>query len=93
MAEITVSRRDIELFISRFHVTVRERGSATDHDVTLSAADFERLGGRRRSPEEFIRACFEFLLERGPKESIPPTFEVNAIGNHFPEFEQVIQGL
>lgn len=58
--------------------------------MTLSATDFKRLRGGHRSPEEFIRACFEFLLEREPKESILPTFDVGAIGTYFPEFEQVI---
>lgn len=93
MAEIDVTRSDVERFLSRFRVTVREGDSVTDHDVTLSAADFERLGGSHRSPEAFIRACFEFLLEREPKEAILSTFDVSAIRSYFPEFEQVINDL
>jgi hypothetical protein len=93
MAEITVQRSDVERFLSRFHVTVREGESTTEHDVTLSATDFERLGSRHRSPDEFVRSCFVFLLEREPKESIMPSFDISVIGSYFPEFEADIQGL
>jgi hypothetical protein len=93
MADITVQRSDVERFMSRFHVTVREGDSSTEHDVTLSAADFERLSSRHRSPEDFVRSCFEFLLEREPKESILPTFDLSVISSYFPEFERTIQGL
>jgi len=77
----------------RFRVTVREGGSSTEHDVTLSAADHERLGESRRSPEELVRASFAFLLEREPKESILPRFDLVVIGSYFPEYERVIRGI
>lgn len=93
MAEIIVRRKDVERFLSRFHVDVREGDSSTEHDVTMSASDFERLGSNYRAPEEFVRACFEFMLEREPKESILPTFDISVIGSYFPEFEPNIQGL
>jgi hypothetical protein len=88
--EITVRRSDVERLLSRFHVKVADGGSATEHDVTLSAVDFERLGGGYRSPDEFIRACFAFLLAREPKESILSSFDVAVIGRYFPEFEAEI---
>jgi hypothetical protein len=91
MAEITVARgTDVERFLSRFHVTVTEGTESTHHEVTVSASDFERLGANYSSPEEFIRACFEFLLEREPKESILPSFDVAVIGGYFPEFDTKI---
>jgi hypothetical protein len=74
-----------------FVVTVTEAGGSTRHDVTLSAADLERLGGNQRSPEDVIRSCFEFLLEREPKESILHSFDVSVIGRYFPEFEREMQ--
>ena len=92
MAEINVQRSDVELFMSTFHVTVSDGDSSTEHDVTLSASDYERLGAKFRTPEEFVRGCFEFLLEREPKESILPRFDVSVISKHFPEFETTIQG-
>jgi hypothetical protein len=90
MAEIDVQRSDIERFMSRFQVTVTEGGRTTHHEVTLSAADFERLGGNYRSPDEFVRACFDFLLEREPKESILASFDVSVISTYFPDFEKRI---
>jgi hypothetical protein len=94
MTDIRVTRgADVERFLSRFEVTVDEEGALTHHTVTLSSSDYERLGGRHPTPESFVRACFEFLLQREPKESILPSFDVSAIGTYFPEFERRIQGL
>jgi hypothetical protein len=90
MPEIEVSRVDVEQFLSRFHVRVVDDVTATEHDVTLSRADHERLAGRYPSPEAFVRACFEFLLEREPKESILDAFDISQIATYFPEFETQI---
>ena len=73
----------------RFRVVVRDGGSSTEHEVTVPAADLERLGSGR-SPEAFVLACFEFLLEREPRESILRAFDVGVIGRYFPEFEREI---
>jgi hypothetical protein len=88
VAEIAVTRTKDDGPM-RFDVSVRERGSSTDHDVTLSAGDLDRLGSGR-SPEGFVRACFEFLLEREPKESILRSFDIGEIAHSFPEFEREI---
>ena len=94
MAEIRVTRSaDVEHLLSRFKVTVDEGGTSTHHSVTISSSDHERLGANHPTPEAFIRACFEFLLEREPKESILPAFDVSEIAGYFPEFERRIQGL
>jgi len=91
VAEIEIRRASGEDLVPRFRVTVRdEDGSTTTHDVTVSLADFERLGRKFRALDEFVRACFLFLLEREPKESILPTFDVSMILNYFPEFEERI---
>lgn len=87
MAEITVTSEGAE----RFHVTVREGDASTEHDVTLTTADHERLGAGHRSAEELVRAGFEFLLEREPKESILSSFDLTVIGHYFPEFEDWIR--
>jgi hypothetical protein len=73
----------------RFHVVVRDEGSSTEHEVTVSAADLIRLGSGP-SPEVFVGRCFGFLLEREPKESILRAFDVGAIATYFPEFEREI---
>lgn len=74
-----------------YTVRLVDEGGETEHLVTLSPEDFERLGEGHVSPEEFVRACFEFLLEREPKESILPRFDVSVISRYFPEFEEAIR--
>lgn len=71
----------------RFSVQVSEGGSHTTHDVTVAPKDLERLGAGYTSPEDFVRACFRFLLAREPKESILRSFDVHVIGRYFPDFE------
>ena len=90
MREIQVRRTDVEQFLSRFEVKVVDDDGSSEHEVTLSGADFERLGRSYRSAEEFVRACLEFLLEREPKEQILGSFDVSQIRTYFPEFEQEI---
>jgi hypothetical protein len=90
MTDIQVHRDDVEHMLSRFTVRIREDGSESVHEVTLSASDFGRLGENYRSPEEFIRACIEFLLEREPKEQILSSFDVSVIATYFPEFDDRI---
>jgi hypothetical protein len=85
MAEITVRPAGE----GHFSVRVEDGASATEHDVTVSTEDLERLGAGR-TPDEFVRDCFDFLLEREPKESILRSFDVSVIGRYFPEFEREI---
>jgi hypothetical protein len=82
----------VERLPSRFEVTVSDAEGSARYDVTLSSADYERLGTDHGSPEDLVRACFEFLLEREPKGSILRSFDVSVIGRYFPEFERVITG-
>jgi hypothetical protein len=74
-----------------FDVRVSEGDSESRHEVTLSEEDYRRLGEGYGSPDAFVRACFEFLLEREPKESVLSTFDVSVISTYFPEFEETIQ--
>ena len=71
----------------RFEIAVTGGGTTTRHKVSLSASDYERLA-RGSAPERLIEACFRFLLDREPKESILCRFDVQLIGTYFPEFEQ-----
>ena len=65
-------------------------GSTTRHRVRMSRSDLGRLAPGASDPEDLVRASFEFLLEREPKESILPTFDLNVIGRYFPDFEREI---
>ena len=69
--EISVSRTDVEPNLTRFLVVVSDAdGTTSEHVVTLSSADRERLATGHPNPGAFVHACFEFLLERERKESI-----------------------
>jgi hypothetical protein len=87
VTEIDVTRADVEQFLSRFNVRVAEDGTATQHVVTLSGVDFERLGKGYRSPEAFVRECFVYLLERESRDQIMESFDVSQIRTFFPDFE------
>jgi len=69
-----------------FEVHVREGGAETTHTVTVGRDLLARLAPGE-SPENFVRRCFAFLLEREPKESILRRFDAAVIGRYFPEFE------
>jgi hypothetical protein len=72
-------------------VRVSDEGSETRHSVTLSEHDFARLGTGYASAEEFVHACFGFLLAREAKEQILSKFDVSVIPRYFPEFENEIR--
>ncbi len=86
MADITVERTG-----DGYAVRVAEGGTESAHDVTVSDEDLARLGDGYETPEAFIRACFQFLLEREPKEQILSRFDVSVISRYFPEFEERIR--
>ena len=73
-----------------FHVTVSQGGGHTTHRVTMTRDVYERLTDAKRPPEELVRASFEFLLEREPKESILSEFDITVISRYFPRYEDEI---
>jgi hypothetical protein len=74
-----------------FDVTVSEEGSKdTRHQVTITRGHYERLASGLE-PEVLVRASFEFLLEREPKEQIEPQFELTDISRYFKEYEREIR--
>lgn len=83
--DISVKHKDEEEYL----VTVDENDSVSDHVVTLDEEYYEKLSND--SPEEFIKKCFEFLLEREPKEQIMQGFNVKEIQEFFPEFKEEIK--
>jgi len=81
MAKIAVSRTGT----ATFRVAVGERDGQTTHDVEVSPASQARYGAGVDAAR-LVAVSFEFLLEREPKESILPTFEIAVIERYFPEF-------
>ena len=88
--EIEVARTDVERFMSTFSVRIVEGDSESRHSVTLSGADWERLGAGYAGPEELIRESFRFLLANEPKEQILGSFDISQISTYFPDFERAI---
>lgn len=85
MADITIAHDGG----GRFLVTVDEGGRSTTHEVTVWPSDVERYAPGA-SPEALLRASFEFLLAREPKESILGRFELPVIERYFPEYPRLI---
>ncbi len=86
MAEIRV----VPLGGDEYRVEVADDRSVSTHVVTASAADVARLGGGADAAG-LLRASFEFLLEREPKESILARFDLPVIGRYFPAYPDEIK--
>jgi len=74
---------------SRYVVTVEEDSGSTSHEVTVWPSDVARYAPGA-TPEALLRASFEFLLAREPKEAIQRRFELSMIERYFPEYARVI---
>lgn len=64
----------------------RSRG---DHEVTVSAADADRLAVAhdRDGVERLVYETFAFLLEREQRTSILRSFDLTVVGGYFPEYD------
>jgi len=88
MADISV----VHTSGSRYLVTVDDGGTSTTHEVTVWPSDVARYAPGIE-PEVLLRASFEFLLAREPKESILRQFELPAIERYFQEYPRVIRAM
>ncbi len=88
MAKITVT----PLEKSSYQVSVEDArdGSRSNHQVTVTPAHLARYAPGV-SPERLLKASFEFLLEREPKESILSRFDLEVIERYFPEYPRQIR--
>ena len=85
--DIEITRSDVEHMLSRLHVRLSDRdGSTSEHDVTVSRADWERFGVGYRTPEALVEASFRFLLDRESKEQILDAFDLGEITRYFPSY-------
>jgi hypothetical protein len=75
-----------------FEVMV-ERATTTTHKVTVTAPYYEKLTGKRITPEILVEKSFRFLLDRESNTSILRSFDLSVIGQYFPEYERVIKGM
>jgi len=73
-------------------VSVGADAGATRHEVRVSREILERLRPGDVEPDALVRDSFAFLLDREPRESILPSFELQVIGRYFEEWESEIRG-
>jgi hypothetical protein len=77
---------------SRYRATIEEGETKTVHEVFASPQVVERYG-HGTTAERLLKASFEFLLQREPKESILPRFELSEIERYFPDYSKSIRTL
>jgi hypothetical protein len=73
-------------------VTVGDDPAATLHSVRVDHSVLGELAPPGTSPEELVRASFEFLLEREPREAIMRRFELPIIGRFFSGYADSVRG-
>ncbi|HWC70431.1 MAG TPA: hypothetical protein VG993_04635 [Actinomycetota bacterium] len=84
---IELSRSDVEHVLSRFHVRLTDPdGSVSEHEITVSRADWERYGDGFETPEALVEASLRFLLARESKDQILRAFGLGQIGTYFPSY-------
>ena len=71
-------------------VTVGDDASATTHHVSVDRATLDDMAPGV-PPEELVRASFEFLLEREPRQSIMRSFELPIIGRFFGDYRDEME--
>lgn len=74
----------------RCTVRIGDDPGATEHDVTVDRAALEDLAPGA-SPEDLVRASFEFLLEREPREAIMRSFELPIITRFFGDYRDEVR--
>lgn len=82
MAEIQVTSTGPRAF----RVAIEDGGSSTAHEVTVPEGYQEELGVGDVPLERLVEASFAYLLEREPKESILPRFDLPVIARYFSEY-------
>jgi hypothetical protein len=83
----------VNLIDSTTFEVIVERATTTRHKVTLTGPYYEKLTGNRVPPEVLVEKSFRFLLDRESNTSILRSFDLPVIGQYFPEYERVIQGM
>ena len=75
--------------LNEYEVVV-EKPTETVHRVTLTADYYQHLCGAKVTHEWLIIQAFRFLLEKEPNTAILPSFNLQDIGDYFPDFENAL---
>lgn len=73
----------------KFSVHIEKR----KYNVELTEDYWKQLTAGTVPPEKLVEKSFSFLLEREPKESILPAFNLEQIQTYFPDFEETIKSV
>ena len=73
-----------------FDVVVRGAGSESRYRVAVAVTDVARWAQIGADPVQGVEAAMRFLLDREPKESILPAFDIDVIRRYFPEFDDAL---
>ncbi len=76
-----------------FDVLVQSELEKTRHTVSLSKDDYISLTTKKISTEDFVKRCFQFLLDRESASQIKESFDISEISKYFPEFENKIKNI
>jgi hypothetical protein len=73
-------------------VVVGRDAAATRHSVTVRREDLANLAPGQDDPDRLVRASFDYLLAREPRESILRSFDLSVIERYFPGYSATIRG-
>ena len=77
---------------SLYRVSIEEGATRTMHEVTVTPDDVARYAPGVAA-ERLLKASFEFLLAREPKESILARFSLPTIERYFPDYPTKLREL
>lgn len=87
--EVDRSTEDEERWV--FRTTLNEEQGRSTHTITLARRDYERLGSRAASPEDFVRTCLELLLRHESQDALMPEMDLREMISYYPEFEDEVR--
>ena len=79
-----------ELSLNTFDVTIYSN-TETTHQVTISDTFITEYQIKNLTKKEIIEQSFIFLLERESNTSILRKFDIEVIGNYFPEYKKLFK--
>lgn len=71
----------------RFIVLVKEKERADRFTVRLARDHWEKMTGGEEEPARIAERIMTFLLEREPKEALPPVISVKGMAKKFSDLE------
>lgn len=87
--QVDRSTEDEERWV--FRATLDEDRGRSVHRITLGRRDYERLGSRAESPEDFIRMCLDLLLRHESQDALMAEMDLRQMISYYPDFEDEVR--